>query len=348
MALIDPCLYLQADAHPARSFRQLITAVLGEGILGSTSFAVTERGAGANFSVDVAAGMGIVTGDSAAQQGRYLVVNDATVNDATTVITSAPSAGNERYDRVILEVKDNAEDAGGINAPRFRVVAGTPAALGTASAPALPNTAITLAIIGPIVNGTTTITNSLITDGRTHARLAQQVADTAAIVDANVTTAKIADLNVTTGKLADAAVTNAKLASNVPLGTMGYAQRTDSQTVTGTSETAITSMTVTFTAVAGRRYRARYYCASVNPDGTSARVRLKQSSTVLQTAKPSDDVAAPALVMEYVNNGSISGSLTWSVHCINSLAGSGTTFASIPTSESVGVQFLIVEDIGAL
>lgn len=206
MALIDPCLFLQADAHPARSFRQLITAMFGEGILGSSSLAVTQRGAGANFSVDVAAGVAVITGDSAAQQGRYLVVNDATVNDSTTAVTSAPSAGNERYDRVILEVKDNAEDAGGVNKPQFRVVAGTPAAVGTASPPALPNTAITLAIIGPIVNSTTTITNSLITDGRSAARLANQVVDTAAIVDANVTTAKIADSAVTSAKIADGTI----------------------------------------------------------------------------------------------------------------------------------------------
>lgn len=171
MALIDPCLYLQADAHPARSFRQLITEMLGEGVLASTAMAVSQRAAGANFSVDVAAGRAVVQGDSATQQGHYLCVNDATVNDASTVVTSAPSAGNERYDLVILEVKDNAEDAGGLNLPRFRVVAGTPAAVGTATAPAVPNTALLLATIGPILNTTTTITNSLIVDGRVRSRL---------------------------------------------------------------------------------------------------------------------------------------------------------------------------------
>lgn len=215
MALVDPCLYLQADAHPARTFRQLITAMLAEGILGSTSFQVTQRSAGANFSVDVAAGMGVVKGDAATQQGHYLVVNDATVNDSTTAVTSAPSAGNERYDRVILEVQDNAEDASGQNRPRFRVVAGTPAAVGTAVAPALPNTAITLAVIGPILNSTTTITNSLITDGRSASSLAYPVVNSASIVDANVTTAKIADGAVTSAKILDGTIAAGDLATSV-------------------------------------------------------------------------------------------------------------------------------------
>lgn len=162
MALIDPCLYLQADAHPARSFRAVITEMWDEGLMSLVDFRVTQRAAGANFTLDVSAGRAVVQGDSATYQGNYMVTNDALVNDATTTVTSAPSAGNTRYDILILEVKDNAEDAGGINAPRFRIVPGTPAAAG-AVPPALPVSSLLLATIGPIVNATTTITNSLIT-----------------------------------------------------------------------------------------------------------------------------------------------------------------------------------------
>lgn len=130
---------------------------------------VTQKAGGANFSVDVSAGRCVVQGDSATLQGNYMATNDATVNDSTTAVTSAPSAGNERYDIVIVEIKDNAEDSGGINAPRFRVVAGTPqtVASGTAAPPATPVTSLRLAVIGPIQNGTTTITNAIIAQDNT-------------------------------------------------------------------------------------------------------------------------------------------------------------------------------------
>ena len=170
MALLDPCLFLQSDAHPARSTRAMFTMQYDEGTASLLDMRVTQRGAGANFSVDIAPGVAYVQGDSTtgnvpqtSLQGHYLCWNDATVNDATTAVASAPSAGNERYDLVVLEVKDNAEDAGGVNKPQFRVVAGTPATVGTATPPSLPNTALLLATIGPIVNGTTSITDSLIT-----------------------------------------------------------------------------------------------------------------------------------------------------------------------------------------
>lgn len=297
MALIDPCLYLQADAHPARTFRQLITAVLGEGILGSTSFAVTQRGAGANFSVDVAAGMGIVTGDSATQQGRYLCVNDATVNDATTVITSAPSAGNERYDRVILEVKDNAEDAGGLNLPRFRVVPGTPAAVGTATAPALPNTAITLAIVGPIVNGTTTITNSLITDGRTAARLANQVVDTAAIVDANVTSAKILDGTIVAGDLASSVLSGGWSTLSLGSGWSGsfqYKRLGDVLTV-AVNITAASPATTVGTLPVGFRPATTWQLPILVSGSTPGVFQIATSGAVTHSLSPS--LSAPVYAM---------------------------------------------------
>jgi microcystin-dependent protein len=176
MALIDPCLFLQSDAHPARSFRMMLTQAYDEGVMSLVDLKVTERNAGAggpNFSVDVAPGVAVVQGDSTpgnipqtSLQGHYMCTSDAVVNDATTQVTSVPSAGNTRYDIVILEVKDNAEDSGGVNAPRFRVVPGTPATSG-AVPPAVPNTAILLATIGPITNSTTTISNSIIVDART-------------------------------------------------------------------------------------------------------------------------------------------------------------------------------------
>lgn len=168
MALIDPPLYVQSDAHPARSFRALITETWHEGVLRQTAFAVSERNAGdggPNFSVDFSAGRAVIEGDADPWQGNYMATNDAVDNVA---VTSAPTAGNHRYDLVVLEMKDDAEDAGGLNLARVRVVAGTPSStgLGDPTEPAIPDSALVLARIGPITNGTTTITDSIITDRR--------------------------------------------------------------------------------------------------------------------------------------------------------------------------------------
>lgn len=171
MALIDPPLYVQSDAHPARSFRAAITETWDEGVLRLTNLKVVQRNAGAggpNFSVDVGIGRAVIKGDSATLQGNYMATNDAVLNDASTAITSAPSAGNHRKDLVILEMKDNAEDAGGLNLARIRVIAGTPTAVAnTPVVPSLPVSSIALAEIGPITNSTTTITDSIIVDVRT-------------------------------------------------------------------------------------------------------------------------------------------------------------------------------------
>jgi microcystin-dependent protein len=170
VALTDPPLYVQADAHPARLFRAALTEMWDEGVLRQTNFKVVQRNAGAggpNFSVDVGVGRAVVKGDSDPQQGNYMITNATVLNDASTAITSAPSAGNHRKDLVILEMKDDAEDGGGINLGRIRVLPGTPVALAsTPVVPSLPISSIALAEIGPITNGTTTITDSIIVDVR--------------------------------------------------------------------------------------------------------------------------------------------------------------------------------------
>lgn len=166
MAVIDPPGYLQADSHPARILRSHIAETYDEGVLRPTGLKVGPRVAGgANYSIDVAAGKAVIEGDNApGLQGNYLVQNDAVVN---LVPTSVPSAGNSRIDRVVLEVRDNTEDAGGANDARLRIIAGTPTA-GTPAAPALPNNAISLATL-LVTDSTTSFTTSNITDGRTYA-----------------------------------------------------------------------------------------------------------------------------------------------------------------------------------
>lgn len=97
-----------------------------EGIVDFGHFAVTQRGAGANMSVDVAAGEAWVDGDSSAEQGYYHVVNDAVVN----VAISAASAANPRIDAIVLAVNDSTE-IGGSDEYKLEAIAGTPTAAAT-------------------------------------------------------------------------------------------------------------------------------------------------------------------------------------------------------------------------
>lgn len=131
-------------------------AMFDEGIASRVDLKVTQRGAGANMSVDIAVGGAIVTGDDQADQGNY-----ATFFDAITNVTGFTAPGsNSRYDLVGVQINDpNAGGAAGSNAVLIRV-AGTAAVSPTI--PALPNSFLPLAVIGPIVPATTSITNAMI------------------------------------------------------------------------------------------------------------------------------------------------------------------------------------------
>jgi hypothetical protein len=158
--------------YSAIDLRRILTGCLQEGVVEAGAFEVTERGAGANMSVDIAADVGFayVQGDSITAQGLYCVPpHSATINET---ITTADSS-NPRVDQVILEIRDNTHDASGGNEARIRVVAGTPtsgATLNNRSGAAVkPGSAIVLAdVLVPASD--TSISNSQIRDRRPWAR----------------------------------------------------------------------------------------------------------------------------------------------------------------------------------
>lgn len=150
-----------------------------EGVKDRLALKVAQRGAGANLSVDVAIGACVVQGDDQANQGNYDVFNDAVFNLTGFVATGA----NTRYDIVGVQINDpNAGGAAGSNATIVRV-AGTQAA--SPVIPAIPNSFLLLAIIGPFTTSTTAITTAMIHDaftgtgptGVTGARLLQGFRD---------------------------------------------------------------------------------------------------------------------------------------------------------------------------
>jgi hypothetical protein len=132
-----------------------------EGVLSTPAWKVTQRGAGANFSVDVAAGSGVILGDSVASQGKYIARSVGAVNVTTP---AAPGAGT-RIHRVIARIRDKA--AAGTNYDwtlELREDTGT----GT---PALDASAISLATVS-IAAGQASVLDANITDTRPFAWLA--------------------------------------------------------------------------------------------------------------------------------------------------------------------------------
>lgn len=157
---IEAALWMQNVDYPARLDRALIAAMYDEGVLDLTMFKVTERGAGANFTVDIGTGQAVVAGDDEPNQGNYYLASTSVEN---RTVTAGPGA-DSRIDLVVLRIND--QNAGGptTNDVTIEVIAGLPAASPTA--PATPDSALALATIGPITNATASITDSLITDVR--------------------------------------------------------------------------------------------------------------------------------------------------------------------------------------
>lgn len=165
MALETP-VWLQAGTYSARQDRQLIDAIFTEGVFDKATggLAVTQKAGGTDDSVDVAAGVAVITGDDESNQGKYFVRNTATEN----VVFNPPPGSDERIDLLVLRVRD--ETAGGPigDDALFAVIEGTVA--GSAVAPSVPDTAIALAQVLRTA-GDTSITNAMITDVRAEAGL---------------------------------------------------------------------------------------------------------------------------------------------------------------------------------
>lgn len=142
------------------------TDFLEEGVVQSVggALAVTQRGAGANMSVDVATGLALI------EFTTTLLSPNATLkswlNNDATINVAVPTADltNPRKDRIVAKF-DVSVDPNTVasNIVSIELIQGTPA--GSPSAPAEPSNAITLAIVD-VPASDTAITDSQITDSR--------------------------------------------------------------------------------------------------------------------------------------------------------------------------------------
>lgn len=165
MAVISPASYLQAGSYTAAMDRRLLMSGFDArpGVVPRTAtltdLKVSQRGAGANMSVDVAEGSVVVMGTEATYQGMYYGENQGTLN----VVVTAANATNPRRDLIVARVSD-AQYSGAANTFTIEIVTGTAAA--SPVDPTVPANCQVLARVAVAANASS-ITNANITDLRT-------------------------------------------------------------------------------------------------------------------------------------------------------------------------------------
>ncbi len=163
MALESPLLMQAVTGDPvlpytAQQHRGMIDALAPQaGIVRKNDLLVGPRAAGANFTVDVAAGQCAIKGTSVAEQGTYLCRSTAVENVA---IAAAPASGS-RTDLIVARVFDRQADGGTEYAWRPLSVTGTVGG----GLPALPPSSILLFEVA-VAAGQTSITAGNLTDRR--------------------------------------------------------------------------------------------------------------------------------------------------------------------------------------
>mgnify|MGYP007090086409 CR=1 FL=1 len=148
---------------------------------------------------------------------------------------------------------------------------------------------------------------------------------------------------VQTAGIADSAITSAKLDATIPLGEVGYASKTSHQTGITTAGADVTSMSVTFTAVAGRSYRVSAM-QRVTQQSSAAIVTMRLhdgSGTQLAAWQQTLEAAevGTAIILARFSPGA--GSTTYKLNLITS---AGTVDAN---ASSTAPGFILVEDLGA-
>lgn len=154
----DPEIQYGAQEH----FRQFLAAMtLSNGRLKFGEFKLSQRAAGANFSVDLSAGYYVVPGttSSLAVQGKYLVHSTAVINIATP---TAPVSGT-RVHRVVAQVNDKAVDGGSAYGWRIWLMEDT-----GSGTPAVPANALNIGTIS-ISAGQANVLDANIVDGKEYA-----------------------------------------------------------------------------------------------------------------------------------------------------------------------------------
>lgn len=169
--MVDVPLWMQATggdaaiSYSSADFRSVLDTLFAvEGVTTAGGFKLSQRGAGANFSIDCAAGKGVVIGDDGANQRKYVVISNGTVNIATP---TAPVSGT-RVHRVIIRIRDKQVIGSGTYDWTLELLEDT-----GSGTPALPSSAINLGTVS-IASGQASVLNANITDTRALAAIGSQ------------------------------------------------------------------------------------------------------------------------------------------------------------------------------
>lgn len=175
MTLKRPLLMQAAGGDTAVEYSALdVRALLGmllrnEGVLhalppGASALKVTQRAAGANFSVDVDTGAAVIAGDDITDQGMYAVQSTA----ATNLAVASPPVSGTRIHRVVARVKDHLHDGSwAVNTYEWALEVLEDTGSGT---PATPASAISLATVS-VAAAQSSVLAANITDTRVVALL---------------------------------------------------------------------------------------------------------------------------------------------------------------------------------
>lgn len=173
-----------AVTYGARQDRAVIDAVFPvAGVLSTSAWSVSQHAAGANFQVDVAAGLGVIAGNAIANSGKFLARSVA----ATSVTIAPPFSSGSRTDLIVAQILDPQSDptAQGVYGWTFLAVKGADNA---GTVPAVPKNALLLAQI-TVPAGAPSITAARIADRRP---MAQGVGDTGYWLGTRTTLPRIA------------------------------------------------------------------------------------------------------------------------------------------------------------
>lgn len=155
-----------APEYAAIDDRQLLKGLFHDEGVQDTAFGslkVSQRSAGANMSVDVAAGTAVIFGDDVAGQGMYMVYSDAVEN----ITVPDPPASGSRIHIVVAQVKDKLHNSGDWSTYEFDIELIEDTGSG---APDTPDSALLLAQVA-VAAAQTSVTDSDIADQRTQACL---------------------------------------------------------------------------------------------------------------------------------------------------------------------------------
>lgn len=145
MAELNPPGYLSQLGHPPDALRRAFKSAVGDQaqVVQPGDLNVTTTGTDP-LAVSVAAGSAFIAGTSRPdEQGFYHVTSDSPV----IILLTAAHATLYRRDLIVAQILDDEEDSGGINEWQLADVTGTPASIGAAVPPAVPDNSLVLAEI---------------------------------------------------------------------------------------------------------------------------------------------------------------------------------------------------------